>query len=160
MKKNRRWLKPEQAEKLNLDIKEPIRGRTSATYYITDEQWDFVKKQGKKKKESEFDLLAWTDDGRIMSIEEFCEHHKLSLDSIANYRLCTHTKKPTYNISWKSSTEIEKDQFDLLGALREEFETLPQFTQVNYDGDATTGVITLTDFHFGAYISAMLRTCL
>lgn len=158
MKKRRRWLKPEQAEKLNLGIKESVPGRTSATYYITDEQWDFVRIHKKRDKGSEFDLLAWTDDGRIMSIEEFCEYHKLSIDSISNYRLCTHTKKPTYNISWKSSTELEKDKFDYLGAMREQFETLPQFTQVHFDGDAKTGVITLADFHFGAYISAMRNT--
>lgn len=159
MRKSRKWLTPEQAGKIGLELKESAKGRNSAQYYITKDQWEFVRLR-KPSKPSKIDpgLLAWSDDGKIMPIEQFCKFHGLSMDEISDWRLCTHLKQPTYNITWKTGREIKKDNFDLLSSLRKEFESLPKFTSKITKIGGKSGVITLTDFHFGAYISRMLRT--
>lgn len=56
-----------------------------------------------------FILSAWTKDGKIMNIDEFCQTHNLPRKDISNYRLCTHTQVPTYNITFKERAEITED---------------------------------------------------
>ena len=47
-----------------------------------------------------FVLDAWSDKGYIMNIDEFCKTHTLPREDVKTYRLCTHTKVRTYNITF------------------------------------------------------------
>ena len=119
--KKTRWLVPSEAESLGLKPRKNEKGRNNARYYINQEQWELIlnerggstipkpkSKKSKKRKEKEipFDLSAWTKDGKIMDIDEFCSTHNLNRGDISTWRLCTHTKVPTYNISFKENKEV------------------------------------------------------
>ena len=123
MNKKTRWLVASEAELLGLKIRKNEGKRKNARYYINQEQWELVlserggnaepkpkpkkvKKRKQKEKEIPFDLSAWTKDGKIMDIDEFCSTHNLNRGDISTWRLCTHTKVPTYNISFKENKEV------------------------------------------------------
>jgi predicted phosphodiesterase len=106
--------------------------------------------------EKEFVASAWDDEGRILTIEEYCEKYNFPLSNVKSYKLVTHTGTPYYNVLFKENC-IEVDSTDYIGILEKEFEQYRPFQQ--YEPRAgKIGVITLTDFHFGAYISAMKNT--
>lgn len=167
MKKVRKRLTKDEALNIGIvDIKPNNKGRNSARYMITEEQWQDVLKSRKLgytlvssnkkevKKEIPFDLSAWTKEGKIMNIDEFCVVHNLKRGDISNWRLCTHTKVPTYNITFKENKETQLDaDFDYIGELTNQLEGV-EIIQLTTPG-VNIGVATLTDFHFGAYISAM-----
>lgn len=103
-----------------------------------------------KEEPLSFDLTAWTKEGKIMSIDEFCEFHSLDRGDISSWRLCTHTKVPTYNISFKENKEIAT--FDFEAIIKKHTENLkpinPCKNTVNViynDFDTTT----YTDVHIG-----------
>ncbi len=121
MEKKTRWLIESEAKSLGLKVRKNEKGRKNARYYLTKEQWELVlserenniepepkkvKKRKQKEKEIPFDLSAWTKDGKIMDIDEFCSTHNLNRGDISTWRLCTHTKVPTYNISFKENKEV------------------------------------------------------
>jgi len=55
-------------------------------------------------KKEKFVLSAWNqDDGRIMDIDEYCEHYGLPKEDIKDRKLVTHTGVPYWNIHWKNS---------------------------------------------------------
>ena len=114
--KIRKRLTPEEALQLGLKVKPTDKGRTTARYTIKESQYNSlqkvtpVKQKAKKQvKEIPFDLSAWTKEGKIMNIDEFCVTHNLNRGDISNWRLCTHTKVPTYNITFKENVEKIND---------------------------------------------------
>tara|TARA_R110001606_G_scaffold14427_1_gene60946 strand:- start:1895 stop:3157 length:1263 start_codon:yes stop_codon:yes gene_type:complete len=52
-----------------------------------------------------FKLSAWSSDGTIMDIDEYCSHHKLPRNNISSYKLITHTSSPYYNCVFKEVVE-------------------------------------------------------
>ena len=170
--KIRKRLYNNEATHLKLEIKNHDKERKQARYQITKEQWNEIQNlrnltsqttkrtsdlDNSKLKETPFDLSAWSLDGKIMSIDEFCQTHDLPRNDVKNYRLCTHTRIPTYNITFNEQT-IFKDDFDYLGELKKQLNGYKSKKKTKLDHNDKNGVITMTDFHFGAYISAMRRT--
>lgn len=97
---------------------------------LNDAQYDFLSKaldefnEGNislnESNKKPFVLSAWTDSGRIMNIDEFCTHHNLPRKDIGNYRLCTHTQVPTYNITFKERIDEKiAKELDLSGILKD-----------------------------------------
>ena len=78
-------------------------------------------------------------------------------NDVKTYRLCTHTKVPTYNITFNEQT-LFQDDFDYLGELKRQLKDHKSIKRAILTHNNKIGVVTLTDFHFGAYISAMIRT--
>lgn len=109
--KKRRYLYASEAQFLGIEkLNKPQQGKRKSRYYVTDEDYKKVtdaRTEGIKDKP--FDLTAWTDEGKIMTIDEFCSFHGLNRGDIKNWRLCTHTKVPTYNISFKENEDLSSD---------------------------------------------------
>lgn len=165
MKRNRKRLTQEEANGLGLEVKPNDEGRSTSRYMITEAQLETIldlrgakgKKVTKKSKKDDdgnkFDLAAWTADGRIMDIDEFCAHHGLSRGDIRTWRLCTHTKVPTYNISFKENVEIAQEiTYDFIDEIvakhvaTEIPEPTPRREVLSTD---TFDRVVLTDVHIG-----------
>lgn len=140
------------AKELGLEINK------STQYRLTPEQYkeknrlleDGSFKKSKIKEHSSFDLTAWTKEGKIMSIDEFCEFHNLNRGDISTWRLCTHTKVPTYNISFKENKEAES--FDFESIINKQIEKASKTQQVRVklrDVKSDFDTLTYTDLHIG-----------
>ncbi len=177
MGKQVRWLKKNEAEFLGLEAKPNERNRSNARYRITKKQWNKVlgyrdeqdiidkctnnynKAKSNIKKENKdtpFVLSAWNNKGYMMDIDEYCEHYKLPRNDVKSYKLVSHTGTPFYNILFKENS-VFGDDFDYIGELEKKIKSIEPINNIMRDGKGV-GVITLTDFHFGAYISAMKNT--
>lgn len=63
-----------------------------------------------------FVLSAWSDDGTIMDIDEYCKKHGLPREDISSYKLITHSKEPYYNTVFKENVE-NISEFDFTYAI-------------------------------------------
>ena len=54
-------------------------------------------------------LSAWREDGTIMSLDEYCEHHRLPREDVTSYKLITHSTNPYYNTHFKEQIEGIKE---------------------------------------------------
>lgn len=146
------------AKELGLEINK------STQYRLTPEQYkeknrlledgSFKKKETRTKEEKPFVLSAWSDKGEMMDITEYCNTYKLPREDIKSYKLVSHTGTPFYNIQFNDK-DISNDGFDYIGELEiqlKEIEGISFIKKIDSKGEI---VATLTDFHFGAYISAM-----
>jgi len=73
-----------------------------------------IPRKKKEKKEpspdrEEFKLNAWSPEGHMMDIEEYCEHHGLPRDDIRSYKLVSHTGTPYYNIYFREHLVVGKE---------------------------------------------------
>ena len=114
------------------------------------------KKEEKTTKEKPFILTAWSNDGYMMDINQYCDCYNLPIDDVKSYKLVTHTGTPYYNVQFKEGS-LERDDFDYLGELTKQLDNYRP-VQPYEVREGKEGVITLTDFHFGAYISEMQNT--
>lgn len=60
-------------------------------------------------KSKEFVVSAWSNEGRLMSIDEYCEHYNLPRKDISSYKLVSHTGTPFYNIVYRENVEALKE---------------------------------------------------
>jgi predicted phosphodiesterase len=159
-------LKPHEAKMLGIPEKPRKEGQKgNPKYTITDQQYEEVEKTRPLKvktssktnpnnyKQSKRKVLsAWGDDGVMMDIDTYCVTYKLPRTDITSYKLITHTGTPFYNTVFKEKDGLNND-FDYIGELEKQLKGIkPIFLKSTGD---KTGVATLTDMHFGAYISAM-----
>ena len=131
--KIRKRLSAKQAEKLGFKIKEKEPNGRNPRYMVTAEQ---ISQLGNAKNEvtsstsandykEPLVLSAWSDKGRMMSIEEYCEHYNLPRKDITSYKLVSHTGTPYYNIVFKE--QINEDDFDYKKALKQAFKDLKKY---------------------------------
>ena len=97
-------------------------------------------------------MSAWNEKGFMMDIDSYCKSYGLPREDITSYKLITHTGTPHYNIVFKEQIGVSSD-FDYIGELTFQLDGLK--AKKNKVKGKKVGVVTLTDFHFGAYISAM-----
>jgi len=50
-------------------------------------------------------MSAWGNDGRMMDIDQYCDHYNLPRNDIRSYKLVTHTGTPYYNIAFHENVE-------------------------------------------------------
>ena len=106
--------------------------------------------------EKPFVLSAWNEGGYMMDIDQYCECYKLPRNDVKSYKLVSHTGTPFYNILFKETGDFIED-FDYIGELEKllnDYKPLQPYKTRS----GKEGVITLTDFHFGAYIAEMINT--
>jgi predicted phosphodiesterase len=161
MNKIRKRLTNLEAELIGLKLKPIEKGRLTARYQITKDQLNIINSQKSestsKTKSNEYAkkklvMSAWDDKGFMMDIDSYCKCYGLPRADITSYKLITHTGTPHYNIVFKEQVGLPSD-FDYLGELEKQIKGLRPL-KPTYKGQGI-GVATLTDFHFGAYISAM-----
>ena len=51
-----------------------------------------------------FTLSAWSSDGKLLDIDEYCEKYNLPIDNVRSYKLVSHTGIPFYNIQFKEES--------------------------------------------------------
>lgn len=113
MRKKRVRLSPAQATLLGLRVKERIDPERNPRYGLTPEQLDILDSIGKPLENNSdtksntygqgFVLSAWTEDGRVMNIDEYCQYHGLPRDDVHSSKLVSHTGTPYYNIVFKEN---------------------------------------------------------
>lgn len=101
---------------------------------------------------------AISEEGGMMSIEEYCEHYNLDISKIKSWKSVTHTAVPYYNIAFHE-TEIEDiglDIEEIKNIVKEELSRERVVTKkVKGSG---IGVVKISDLHCGAYIDGLIRT--
>ena len=104
--KIRKRLSANQAKQLGFKVKQKEPNGRNPRYMVTTEQ---IAQLGNAKNEvtsstsandykEPLVLSAWSDKGKMMSIDEYCEHYKLPRTDISSYKLVSHTGTPYYNI--------------------------------------------------------------
>ena len=159
--KIRKRLSEEKALQLGLKVKPIEKCGKNPRYYLTEKQvaqlGDVKNEVTSKTSANNYNepliLSAWSDKGRMMSIDEYCEHYNLPRKDITSYKLVSHTGTPYYNIVFKE--QISKDDFDYKKALKQAFKDFKKYEpEENKYEDEVDTVVTLADLHFGAYVSA------
>ena len=131
-------------------------------YYLTDEEvirldeMRGVKVEVKSKSKSnqykpkkEFVLSAWSKEGKMMEIDEYCKVYNLPRKDITSYKLVSHTGTPFYNIVFKENViEIAKDEIDFDKIISKHINPVEvniekQYNQCDFD------VLTYSDVHIG-----------
>lgn len=161
--KKQRCLSDSEAQSLGLELKTPQKGKKMARYYVTNKEYKNILLSRNNEIKTEeiiskeivkpFVLSAWNKKGYMMDIDEYCNHYKLPRKDVKSYKLVSHTGTPFYNIQFKENHDIFNDDFDYIKELTSQLDNL-NIVKNKADG-LNIGVATLTDFHFGAYISAM-----
>ena len=107
-------------------------------YSKVDALRKYIKRRSKKETEvtntsttksneysTPFQLSAWDEDGTIMDIDKYCEHHGLPREDITSYKLITHSKNPFYNTVFK---EVKTNVIDVDLARQELIDDLKQYS--------------------------------
>ena len=152
--KIRKRLTPEQAEKLGLEIKPNEKGRNTARYTV-DVNSNSESNTNTYKKPV---LSAWKD-GRVLSVEEWCESHSIDPETIHSAKLVTHTGVPFYNVVFKDENEPnEQDLERLKKHIETELNGVSWFDLQTNSCRSKEAVLVLSDIHFGAYIDGLIKT--
>lgn len=107
----RKRLFSKEAILLRLDVKPNEDGRKTARYSISEDEWAIIEEyrlEGVDTESKPFVISAWSSDGRMMGIDEYCEHYNLNRDDIEKYNLVSHTGAPYYNIRWKTTVAVKE----------------------------------------------------
>ena len=113
----RKRLNDEEAIYLGFEIIEKDSDGKNHRYNITDADLEKLldykdsEKITIEPKEQPFVLSAWSDKGRMMDIDEYCEVYNLPRVDIHSYKLISHTGTPYYNIQFKDRISFI-DQID------------------------------------------------
>lgn len=102
-------------------------------------------------------FTAVGDDGRMMSIEKYCDYYGLDHSKVRSFKLVTHTAIPFYNIAFYETvldTNLNSEEFK--EAIREGLANF-KYTKRQKPGTGT-GVIKISDLHFGAFVENLLKT--
>ena len=58
-------------------------------------------------------MSAWSSEGKMMEIDEYCKTYNLPRKDITSYKLVSHTGTPFYNIVFKENVvDVAKDEID------------------------------------------------
>ena len=151
----RKRLTDEQAEFLGLS-KNKKDTRNTAKYRLSQEQLqrletytDTTTNDYKPKKESTFVLSAWSTDGFMMDITQYCDHYKLPKKDITSYKLVSHTGTPFYNIVFKEVVNVEGINFDDILSKYENFKPSKKEFTPNALDISDFDMLTYTDVHIG-----------
>ena len=165
--RKRTYLSDSEATLLGLELNKNQKGKRKARYMLHKEdliKLDKLRSSQKIKnknssqtkpndyKEPKLVLSAWDNKGFMMDIDNYCKVYGLPRNDISSYKLVSHTGTPFYNIVFKEK-EGFKDDFDYIGELKKQLDNV-SIVKLKGKGSGVR-VATLTDFHFGAYISAM-----
>lgn len=157
--KIRKRLTPEEALQLGLEVKPTDKGRTTARYMITSNDWDLVSINRVKPNKRKFveTIKKFGKDGEIISSTEKLQSKPIEVPD--NFEVIKVSTSKTTGQQWVQYAPKKEDEvlldatFDYIGELEKQFKEIKPIL-IKCKGK-NNGVATLTDFHFGAYISAM-----
>jgi hypothetical protein len=94
-------------------------------------------------------LSAWSSEGKMMEIDEYCKVYNLPRKDITSYKLVSHTGTPFYNIVFKENViDIAKDEIDFDKIISKyinpvDVNVSKEYNQYDFD------VLTYSDVHIG-----------
>jgi len=94
-----------------------------------------------------FILSAWSDEGLMMDIDEYCEKYALPRTDIKSYKLVSHTGTPFYNIEFKDKANLE--DVDLLSSVERLLDKVPKVKLINKPKAKVVDRLIYTDVHVG-----------
>lgn len=107
--------------------------------------------------ESKGVLTALDQNGKLMTIDQYCEFYGLDRTRVSSEKLVTHTGIPYYNIAFRDKQLFEQVDLDEVKQLIAE-----GFEGVSYHGVGTKGnkigVVKIADLHLGALVEDLLKT--
>lgn len=158
----RKRLSTPEAIHLGFAVKPKGNDKRNPRYYLTDEEVETlnnfrgvqveVKSKSKSndyKPKKDFVLSAWSSEGKMMEIDEYCKTYNLPRKDITSYKLVSHTGTPFYNIVFKENViEIAKEEIDFDEIISKHIEPVPvkvekQYNHYDFD------VLTYSDVHIG-----------
>lgn len=109
------------------------------------------------KPKKSFVLSAWSEEGHMMEIDEYCTHYTLPREDISSYKLISHTGTPYYNIVFKERIGgVDSIDFEAIRAVLNR-EIKRTYVYENKTTESIReGVLKWADLHFGAHIRNLL----
>lgn len=102
------------------------------------------------KEQVSFRLSALRDDGKVMDIDEFCEHYGINRSDVKSFKLVSHTSIPYYNIQSVDITDTSK--LDLIQKVDDSIRNIkPKKRKVSKKPilSDTTAQLIFADVHIG-----------
>ena len=153
----RKRLSKEEAELLGLDFNKESTKR-NPRYSISKEQEKIVLEFRQESetipndyKEKSFVLSAWSEEGYMMDIDEYCNCYQLPRQDISSYKLISHTGTPFYNIVFKEFKEDISDFDDSMldSIVAKHIKPVTQRKRPNRPNIDVVDRVIYTDAHIG-----------
>jgi hypothetical protein len=104
-------------------------------------------------------MSAFTTDGRLMDIDEYCEYYGIPRDHARTYKLVTHTGTPYYNIASNVIEEVSYiNENELKAFIEDGLRSIKLRHHVSVKNKSKIGVVKIADLHLGAYVDNLIRT--
>ena len=140
----------------------PKRKDGNARYYLSDEEIKELKelrgvkvevksksKSNQYKPKKEFVLSAWSKEGKMMEIDEYCQVYNLPRKDITSYKLVSHTGTPFYNIVFKENVvDVAKDEINFDKIISKHIKPVEVKIE-NKQNQSDFDVLTYSDVHIG-----------
>ena len=115
----------------------------------------------KSKLKSEDDnksvFTALDSEGKLMTIEKYCEYYGLNYDKVKSYKLISHTGSPFYNIVfYEELIEPLVTEEELKNIIEYELSNIKYIK--NETKGSKEGVVKIADLHLGAYVDNLIKT--
>jgi len=162
MKNNlRKRLTELEAKLLGLELKPNEKGRVTARYYLTKEQWKIISAERSLSVEEKTEtkpndyktkrlvMSAWDNDGFMMDIDAYCKEYGLPRADITSYKLITHTGTPHYNVVFKEQIGFTEETFDFKGIIEKYIKPIESKVVITHNGIKDFNTLTITDVHVG-----------
>jgi hypothetical protein len=132
-------------------------GQGKPAYRITQDQIEKLKefKQESTTESNEYQeslvLSAWSHDGYMMDIDEYCTYYQLPRHDISSYKLVSHTGTPFYNIVFKENiadvSEFDESMLDSI--IAKHIKPIAQRKRPNRPNIEMVDRVVYTDVHIG-----------
>lgn len=99
------------------------------------------------------------EDGKLMSIEQYCTVYGLDMSKVKSYKLITHTATPYWNVVFFESYEepaVSNEELKFL--IEEGLKGITRIKNKDTGRGNKVGVVKIADLHLGAYIDNLIRT--
>ena len=99
------------------------------------------------------------EDGKLMSIEQYCTVYGLDMSKVKSYKLITHTATPYWNVVFFESVEepaVSNEELKFL--IEEGLKGITRVKSKDTGRGNKVGVVKIADLHLGAYIDNLIRT--
>jgi len=151
----KRRLSDKEAVKLGFKVKKKT-GKYNPQYYFNnthialDTSTNSKSKSNDYKNKAKFVLSAWSEQGHMMDIDEYCSTYHLPKENITSYKLVSHTGTPFYNIVFKESiVEAEVKEIDFDAIIKKYIKPLKLKRTIKKDVDCLFDRLVYTDAHIG-----------
>lgn len=101
-------------------------------------------------------MSALKNDGELMDIDEYCGYYGIDREHVKSFKLVSHTGTPYYNIQ-SNNVDNAPDLIDIKTLIEEDIKTIKYEPKLNRETNRPI-VVTMADFHFGAYVDNLVKT--